>query len=51
MRERVESPGVWILQRKVPGRDGVVWQARGDAGVDLERVRAAVASFAEGLTR
>lgn len=51
VRERVESPGVWILQRKVPGRDGVVWQARGDAGVDLERVRAAVASFAEGLTR
>ncbi|WP_434448710.1 hypothetical protein [Lentzea sp. E54] len=49
-RERVESPGVWILQRKVPGRDGFVWQARGDAGVDLAAVRAAVASFAEGLT-
>ncbi|NKE59070.1 hypothetical protein FXN61_20540 [Lentzea sp. PSKA42] len=51
VRERVESPGVWIVQRKVPGRDGVVWQARGDAGVDLADVRAAVTAFAEGLTR
>lgn len=48
-RERVESPGVWVLQRKIPGRDGVVWQARGDAGVDLADVRAAVSSFAEKL--
>jgi hypothetical protein len=51
VRERVESPGVWIVQRKVPGRDGVVWQARGDAGVDLADVRAAVTAFSEGLTR
>lgn len=51
VRERVESPGVWILQRKVPGRDGVVWQARGDAGVDLADVRASVEAFAEGLVR
>ncbi|WP_330270211.1 hypothetical protein OG205_23240 [Lentzea sp. NBC_00516] len=51
VRERVESPGVWILQRKIPGRDGVVWQARGDAGVDLADVRSAVAVFAEGLAR
>ncbi|MFD5824807.1 hypothetical protein [Lentzea sp. NPDC060358] len=48
-RERVESPGVWILQRKIPGQDGVVWQARGDAGVDLESVREAVAPFAARL--
>ncbi|MEU0883250.1 hypothetical protein ABZ345_31975 [Lentzea sp. NPDC005914] len=48
-RERVESPGVWILQRKIPGRDGFVWQARGDAGVDLEAVRAAVSAFASRL--
>jgi hypothetical protein len=48
-RERVESPGVWILQRKIPGRDGVVWQARGDAGVELEAVRAAVSAFAARL--
>lgn len=48
-RERVESPGVWILQRKIPGRDGVVWQARGDAGVDLAEVRVAVAEFASKL--
>ncbi|SEQ62629.1 hypothetical protein SAMN05216188_10473 [Lentzea xinjiangensis] len=50
-RERVESPGVWIVQRKIPGRDGVVWQARGDAGVDLAAVRTAAAAFAERLTR
>ena len=48
-RERVESPGVWILQRKIPGQDGVVWQARGDAGVDLADVRAAVATFVSRL--
>lgn len=48
-RERVESPGVWILQRKIPGRDGVMWQARGDAGVDLAAVREAVAPFAAKL--
>jgi hypothetical protein len=51
LRERVESPGVWILQRKIPGRDGVVWQARGDAGVDLDAVRSAVAVFSERLAR
>ncbi|MGI5501980.1 hypothetical protein [Lentzea sp. CA-135723] len=49
VRERVESPGVWILQRKIPGRDGVVWQARGDAGVDLAAVREAVGPFASKL--
>lgn len=48
-RERVESPGVWILQRKIPGQDGVVWQARGDAGVDLAAVREAVSAFASKL--
>jgi hypothetical protein len=48
-RERLESPGVWILQRKIPGRDGFVWQARGDAGVELEAVRAAVSAFASRL--
>ncbi|WP_394612988.1 hypothetical protein JNUCC0626_23825 [Lentzea sp. JNUCC 0626] len=49
LRERVESPGVWILQRKIPGRDGVVWQARGDAGVDLASVREAVGPFVAKL--
>jgi hypothetical protein len=48
-RERVESPGVWILQRKIPGQDGFVWQARGDAGVDLAAVREAVSGFASRL--
>jgi hypothetical protein len=49
-RERVESPGVWILQRKIPGQDGVVWQARGDAGVDLADVRTAVSAFVSRLS-
>jgi hypothetical protein len=49
VRERVESPGVWVLQRKIPGRDGVVWQARGDAGVELEAVREAVSGLASKL--
>ncbi|KJK50805.1 hypothetical protein UK23_09040 [Lentzea aerocolonigenes] len=48
-RERVESPGVWILQRKIPGGDGFVWQARGDAGVSLDAVREAVSAFASRL--
>ncbi|MEV6241245.1 hypothetical protein [Lentzea sp. NPDC051838] len=48
-RERIESPGVWVLQRKIPGRDGFVWQARGDAGVSLDAVREAVSAIASKL--
>ncbi|HEX8864058.1 MAG TPA: hypothetical protein VF821_00245 [Lentzea sp.] len=48
-RERVEPAKVWILQRKIPGRDGFVWQARGDAGVPLDAVREAVSAFAAKL--
>ncbi|MFD9704333.1 hypothetical protein [Lentzea sp. NPDC059081] len=48
-RERVESPGVWVLQRKIPGQDGFVWQARGDEGVGLEAVREAVGPLVSKL--
>lgn len=37
--------GAWFVQRKVPGRDGVVLQIRGDAGADEQ----ALARFAEDV--
>jgi hypothetical protein len=39
-RAELTSGGVWFVQRKLPGRDGVVLQARPDAGVDVEIVEA-----------
>ncbi|SFN31662.1 hypothetical protein SAMN05216207_1012111 [Pseudonocardia ammonioxydans] len=46
-RNRRELPGggAWVLQRKVPGRDGVVVQVRPDPGTDP----AAARRLAEGL--
>ncbi|HEX2131978.1 MAG TPA: hypothetical protein VHH15_10470 [Actinophytocola sp.] len=40
-RHRRELPGggAWFVQRKVPGRDGIVLQVRADAGTDEETVR------------
>jgi hypothetical protein len=40
-RHRRELPGggAWFVQRKVPGRDGVVLQVRADPGTDEEAVR------------
>lgn len=39
-RHRRELPGggAWFVQRKVPGRDGVVLQVRADPGTDPETV-------------
>ena len=31
--------GAWSVQRKVPGRDGIVLQVRADRGTDLDAVR------------
>ncbi|MGM1063832.1 hypothetical protein [Saccharothrix sp. Mg75] len=45
-RHRHESPGAWFLQRKVPGRDGVVLQVRPDPGADVEALRGIAASVA-----
>jgi len=40
-RHRRELPGggAWFVQRKVPGRDGIVLQVRADPGTDEEAVR------------
>ncbi|GAA1333440.1 hypothetical protein [Saccharothrix algeriensis] len=50
-RERNEDLGAWFVQRKVPGRDGVVLQVRPDAGADVERVRAVAAEVAAKIDR
>jgi hypothetical protein len=41
--------GAWFVQRKVPGRDGVVLQVRPDPGTDLAVVRQVVADVVRSL--
>ncbi|GAA3843232.1 hypothetical protein [Amycolatopsis tucumanensis] len=48
-RAELTSGGVWFVQRKLPGRDGVVLQARPDPGVDLDVVAAIAREAAEKL--
>jgi hypothetical protein len=46
--------GAWFVQRKVPGRDGVLLQVRADAGTDeaaLRQVAGAVATTIGGAQR
>jgi hypothetical protein len=43
--------GAWFVQRKVPGRDGVVLQVRPDPGTDLAVVRQVVADVVRSLER
>lgn len=50
-RHRHESPGAWFLQRKVPGRDGVVLQVRPDPDADVAEVREIAASVAEKIAK
>lgn len=38
--------GAWFVQRKVPGRDGIVLQVRADRGTDLDAVRAVATEVA-----
>ncbi|OLF08505.1 hypothetical protein BLA60_23120 [Actinophytocola xinjiangensis] len=47
-RHRRDLPGggVWFVQRKVPGRDGIVLQVRPDPGSDEEAVRRVAAEVA-----
>ncbi|MBB5957833.1 hypothetical protein FHS29_004428 [Saccharothrix tamanrassetensis] len=45
-REHRADVGAWFVQRKVPGRDGVVLQVRPDAGADAELVRRVAAEVA-----
>ena len=41
--------GAWFVQRKVPGRDGVVLQVRPDPGTDEAAVRQVAADVARSL--
>jgi len=38
--------GAWFVQRKVPGRDGIVLQVRADPGTDQDSVRVLAAEVA-----
>jgi hypothetical protein len=50
-RHRRDLPGggAWFVQRKVPGRDGIVLQVRPDPGTDLAVVRQVVADVERTL--
>jgi len=50
-RHRRELPGggAWFVQRKVPGRDGVVLQVRADPGTDPDAVRRVATEVAERI--
>lgn len=41
--------GAWFVQRKVPGRDGIVLQVRPDPGTDVAAVRQVAADAAAAL--
>jgi hypothetical protein len=43
--------GAWFVQRKVPGRDGILLQVRPDPGTDLAVVRQVAADVARTLGR
>lgn len=43
--------GAWFVQRKVPGRDGIVLQVRADRDADESAVAAAAAEVADRLRR
>ncbi|MGH3761795.1 hypothetical protein [Actinophytocola sp.] len=50
-RHRRELPGggAWFVQRKVPGRDGIVLQVRPDQGADTDAVRRVASEVAEKI--
>jgi len=50
-RHRRELPGggAWFVQRKVPGRDGVVLQVRADPGTDEDAVARVATEVAEKI--
>lgn len=50
-RQELAGGGVWFVQRKVPGRDGSVLQARPDPGVDPTVVSAIAREAAEKLAQ
>jgi len=50
-RHHRELPGggAWFVQRKVPGRDGIVLQVRADPGTDQDSVRSVASEVAEKI--
>jgi hypothetical protein len=52
-RHHRELPGggAWLVQRKVPGQDGIVLQVRADRGADEEAVAEFAATVAERLSQ
>jgi hypothetical protein len=50
-RHHRELPGggAWFVQRKVPGRDGIVLQVRADPGTDPDAVRTIAAEVASKI--
>lgn len=48
-RQEVTGGGVWFVQRKIPGQDGVLLQARADPGVDPAVAAAIAREAAERL--
>jgi hypothetical protein len=50
-RHHRELPGggAWFVQRKVPGRDGIVLQVRADPGTDPDAVRTIAAEVASRI--
>lgn len=49
-RQEVSGGGVWFVQRKIPGQDGVLLQARPDPGVDPAVAAAIAREAAERLS-
>lgn len=45
-RHELFGGGAWVVQRKVPGRDGVLLQVRPDPGTDPDAARELVAQLA-----
>ncbi|QRP48423.1 hypothetical protein [Amycolatopsis sp. FDAARGOS 1241] len=48
-RQELGTGGAWFVQRKLPGRDGVVIQVRPDPGTDLALVEAIAGEVAAKL--
>ncbi|MCK2241012.1 MULTISPECIES: hypothetical protein [unclassified Crossiella] len=48
-RHELPGGGAWFVQRKIPGRDGVLLQVRADPGTDEAAVRALAADVARKL--
>jgi hypothetical protein len=48
-QELPDGGGAWFVQRRVPGRDGIVLQVRADPGSDPEHVGKLAAALAEKI--